>query len=151
MSGMTGKVAVLGAGAWGTALAKLLAEKGNDVVLWSRRRDLCEAVNATRENARYLPGATLPETLACTDDLGSALNAAGMVVFAVPSHAMRAVARDAAPYVQKDVTKDAPVVSATKGIEVDSLLFMDEVLSEELPSRAPQRLALLSGPSFAKE
>jgi glycerol-3-phosphate dehydrogenase (NAD(P)+) len=154
MSGMTGKVAVLGAGAWGTALAKLLAEKGNQVALWSRRRDLCEAVNATRENARYLPGAMLPETLACTDDLSAALTTAGMVVFAVPSHAMRAVARDAAPYVQRDMAKDAPpviCVSATKGIEVDSLLFMDEVLAEELPAHAPHRLALLSGPSFAKE
>ena len=68
---MTSKVAVLGAGAWGTALAKVLADKGDDVSLWSRRRDLCEAVNASRENARYLPGARLPASLACTDDLAS--------------------------------------------------------------------------------
>jgi glycerol-3-phosphate dehydrogenase (NAD(P)+) len=144
---MSGKVAVLGAGAWGTALARLLAEKGNDVALWSRRRDLCEAVNATRENARYLPGALLPENLACTDDLVAAVEGAGMLVFVVPSHATRDVARAAAPYVHQGV----PVVSATKGIEIDSLMFMDEVLAQELPPFARGHLAFLSGPSFAKE
>ncbi len=148
MTGMTGKVAMLGAGAWGTALAKLLAEKGNSVFLWSRRRDLCESVNATRENARYLPGALLPEAVVCTDDLATALEGARMVVLAVPSHAMRGVARAAAPYVHRG--GGVPVVSATKGIEVDSLLFMDEVLAQELPAHA-RELALLSGPSFAKE
>jgi glycerol-3-phosphate dehydrogenase (NAD(P)+) len=144
---MAGEVAVLGAGAWGTALARLLAEKGNFVFLWSRRRDLCDAVNASHENERYLPGAVLPENVVCTDHLPTALESARMVVFVVPSHAMRGVARAAAPYVQREV----PVVSATKGIEVDSLLFMDEVLAQELPVHAHHQIALLSGPSFAKE
>ena len=146
---MTSKVAVLGAGAWGTALAKLLADKGDDVSLWSRRADLCDAVNASAENARYLTGATLPRTLVCTSDLGAALEGAGMVVFVVPSHGTREVARAAAPYVQE--LRDVPIVSATKGIENDSLMFMDEVLAEELPDHARSRLAFLSGPSFAKE
>ncbi len=151
---MTGKVAVLGAGAWGTALGKLLAEKGNSVFLWSRRRELCDAVNATRENARYLPGAPIPANMSCTDDLRTALQGAEMVVFVVPSHAMREVARAAAPYLQGTGAGTEPgisVVSATKGIEVDSLLFMDEVLGQELPSHARDQLATLSGPSFAKE
>jgi glycerol-3-phosphate dehydrogenase (NAD(P)+) len=147
MHAMAGKVAVLGAGAWGTALGKLLAEKDNAVFLWSRRRDLCEAVNATRENARYLPGAPLPENLSCTDDLRVAVEGAQMVVFVVPSHAMREVAHAAAPSLQHGVS----VVSATKGIEVDSLLFMDEVLGQELPPHARGEVATLSGPSFAKE
>ena len=152
---MTSKVAVLGAGAWGTALAKLLAEKEGevaDVALWSRRRELCDAVNAAGENARYLPGAALPKNLVCTDDLGAAIAGADMIVFVVPSHGTRDVARAAAPYVrQTPGGPRVPIVSATKGIENDSLMFMDEVLAEELPPHARDDLAFLSGPSFAKE
>src|ERR1700712_5541205 len=106
------KVAVLGAGAWGTALAQLLAEN-EDVVLWSRRRELCDAILATRENARYLPGIKLHARLTSTDDLPAALDGAEMIVFVVPSHATREVARFAAPHVREG----ALVVSATKGIE----------------------------------
>jgi glycerol-3-phosphate dehydrogenase (NAD(P)+) len=141
------KVAVLGAGAWGTALAKLLAEKERSVVLWSRRRELCEAIDASRENIRYLPGAKLPPNLTCTDDLGAAMAGAETVVFVVPSHATRDVARAAAPHLRGD----ALVVSATKGIENGSLMFMDEILSQELPAGARRHLSFLSGPSFAKE
>src|SRR5580700_6082213 len=139
-------VAVLGAGAWGTALAQLLADKGDDVLLWSRRQELCDAVNTSGENARYLPGIKLSKRIACTTDLEAALKGAKMVVFVVPSHATREVAREAAPFVHGDV----PVVSATKGIETESLMFMDEVLSQELPAHA-RHLAFLSGPSFARE
>jgi glycerol-3-phosphate dehydrogenase (NAD(P)+) len=141
------KVAVLGAGAWGTALALLLAEKGGEVLLWTRRRELCDAINASHENARYLPGAKLPRNVLATDSIPSALEGASMIVFVVPSHATREVAREAAPFVREGV----PIVSATKGIENDSLMFMDEVLAEELPRHARLQLAFLSGPSFAKE
>ena len=144
---MTSKVAVLGAGAWGTALAFLLADKGDDVVLWSRRPELSEAINTSRENARYLPGIALPENLRCTHDLAGAMNEAKMTVFVVPSHATREVARAAASHVHEGV----PIVSATKGIENDSLMFMDEVLAQELPAHARRHMAFLSGPSFAKE
>jgi glycerol-3-phosphate dehydrogenase (NAD(P)+) len=156
---MTSKVAVLGAGAWGTALAKLLADKESggapdiaEVALWSRRRELCDDVNASGENTRYLPGAALPKNLVCTDDLGSAIDGADMIVFVVPSHGTRDVARAAAPYVQRlSDGRSVPIVSATKGIENDSLMFMDEVLAETLPPHARDSLAFLSGPSFAKE
>jgi glycerol-3-phosphate dehydrogenase (NAD(P)+) len=141
------KVAVLGAGAWGTALAKLLAEKDDDVTLWARRRELCDDVNRWRENARFLPGVRLPDNVVCTDDLGACLRESSLVVFVVPSDATREVARAAAPYIESD----AEVVSATKGIEAGSLRFMDEVLAEELSPTARARLAFLSGPSFAKE
>jgi glycerol-3-phosphate dehydrogenase (NAD(P)+) len=144
---MSSTAAVLGAGAWGTALAKVLADKGDQVVLWSRRPELCDAIRTTGENARYLPGARLPKNLVCTHDLGEALDGAGMVVFVVPSHATREVARAAAPHVRQGI----PIVSATKGIENDSLMFMDEVLAAELPEHAREHLAFLSGPSFAKE
>jgi glycerol-3-phosphate dehydrogenase (NAD(P)+) len=145
---MTVKVTVLGAGAWGTALANVLAERGEGpVVLWSRRQELSDAINANHENARYLPAVRLSNGLSATHDLDAALVGAGMIVFAVPSHAMRLVARATAPQVDRDI----PVVSATKGIETGSLMFMDEVLTQELPSHAHTWLAYLSGPSFAKE
>jgi glycerol-3-phosphate dehydrogenase (NAD(P)+) len=144
------KAAVLGAGAWGTALAKVLAERGpavaERVALWARRRELCDAVNAAGENARYLPGIELPRSIECTDDIAAALDGATTVVFVAPSHATREVAAAAAPYVHRD----ALVINATKGIETESLLFVDEVLAEEMPAAAG-RLAVLSGPSFARE
>jgi glycerol-3-phosphate dehydrogenase (NAD(P)+) len=122
------------------------------VALGSRRRELCDAVNASGENARYLPGAALPKNLVCTDDLGVAIDGADMIVFVVPSHGTRDVARAAAPHVERLARRQAvPIVSATKGIENDSLMFMDEVLTEELPAHVRGSLAFLSGPSFAKE
>lgn len=148
MPGMTGrKVAVLGSGAWGTALAKVLADKGDDVWMWTRRDDMVRAVNQDHRNTLYLPSATLPPTLRATKDLSEALRGAGLVLFVAPSHATREVARAVASVIPTDV----PIVSATKGIETDSLMFMDEVLCEELPRTAAGNLAFLSGPSFAKE
>jgi len=141
------KVAVLGSGAWGTALAKVLAEKGDDVVIWARREDLCTPINEKHENARYLPGATLPANLTATTNLAAALDGANLVVFVVPSHATREVAKMAAKLIPKSV----PIVSATKGIEIDSLMLMNEVLEDELPTHREGQLAFLSGPSFAKE
>jgi glycerol-3-phosphate dehydrogenase (NAD(P)+) len=142
-----GKVSVLGAGAWGTALAKVLAEKGDEVVLWARNADVVTQVNARHENERYLPGAKLPDSLTASEDLKASLDGATMVVFVAPSHATREVAKLAAPFIGKDV----PIVSATKGIENETLEFMDEVLRDELPAHAREHLAFLSGPSFAKE
>ena len=141
------KVAVLGAGAWGTALARVLADNGMFVEMWSRRADLAEQINEARENVRYLPGAKLPPTLRATHDIEATLAGASMILFVAPSHATRDVARAAAPFVKADV----PIVSATKGIENESLMFMDEVLHEELPPHARDHLTFLSGPSFAKE
>jgi glycerol-3-phosphate dehydrogenase (NAD(P)+) len=141
------KVAVLGAGAWGTALAKLLAEKGSDVALWARRPELADALRVSGENARYLPGVALPRNIAATHDLAAALDDAKLVVFVAPSHATREVARAAARHIPEGVA----VVSATKGIENDSLMFMDEILSQELAPHSRRQLAFLSGPSFAKE
>jgi glycerol-3-phosphate dehydrogenase (NAD(P)+) len=125
----------------------VLAEKGDDVVIWARREELCTPINEKHENVRYLPGATLPNNLTATSDLERALHGANLVVFVVPSHATREVAKMAAPHIGKDVL----VVSATKGIEIDSLMLMNEVLEDELKTHADGRIAFLSGPSFAKE
>jgi glycerol-3-phosphate dehydrogenase (NAD(P)+) len=144
---MQNKVAVLGAGAWGTALAKVLADKGDHVEMYCRRADLVKQINEEGTNGRYLPSAKLPKTLRATEDLEKALHGASMVVFVAPSHATREVAKLAAKY----IPTDAPIVSATKGIENDSLTFVDEILAAELPQVTHKNFSFLSGPSFAKE
>lgn len=141
------KVAVLGSGAYGTALAKVLAEKGDPVALYCRRADLVDQINREHVNAKYLPSATLPGTLSATVDPEEALHQASMVLFVAPSHATRDVAR----LVARKVPTDVPIVSATKGIENDSLDFVDQILEAELPGSAHHHFAFLSGPSFAKE
>lgn len=140
-------VAVIGAGAWGTALAKVLADKQNPTVLWSHRGDLAQAINEQHVNARYLPNAELPPTLRATGDAEEALRGAELVVVVVPSHALRSVISD----VRRHIPERALVCSATKGIENDSLMLMSEVLLDELGRAAEPRLTYLSGPSFAKE
>jgi glycerol-3-phosphate dehydrogenase (NAD(P)+) len=146
-TGAGSKAAVLGAGTWGTALAKVLAEKGDIVSLWARSEDLADHINRDHVNRRYLPEIELPHNVRATHELGRALDAADLVVFVAPSHATREVARLAAPH----VPHDAVIVSATKGIENESLMFMDEVLQEELPAPCARHLSFLSGPSFANE
>ncbi|TKD07412.1 NAD(P)H-dependent glycerol-3-phosphate dehydrogenase [Polyangium fumosum] len=141
------KVAVLGAGAWGTALAKVLADKQNPTFLWSHSADLALLINERRVNERYLPSAPLPPTLRATGDIEQALSGAELVVFVVPSHAMREVVARARPY----LPQRALLCSATKGIENDSLMLMSEVLIDELGRDVEPRLSYLSGPSFAKE
>jgi glycerol-3-phosphate dehydrogenase (NAD(P)+) len=141
------KVAVLGAGAWGTALAKVLADKQNPTFLWSHRADLAFLINERRVNERYLPSAPLPPTLRATPDLEEALSGAELIVLVVPSHAMREVVAQAKRY----FPERALICSATKGIENDSLMLMSEVLLDELGRAVEPRLSYLSGPSFAKE
>jgi glycerol-3-phosphate dehydrogenase (NAD(P)+) len=140
-------VAVLGSGAFGTALAKVLADQGNPTMLWSRRAELAEAINATHTNERYLPSAILPGCLTATADLATALVDAELVLFVVPSHATRKVVGDAKAL----LPADALICSATKGIENDSLMLMSEVMVDVLGEEAKPRLTFLSGPSFAKE
>jgi glycerol-3-phosphate dehydrogenase (NAD(P)+) len=140
-------VAVLGAGAWGTALAKVLADKQNPTFLWSHTPALARTINDKRTNERYLPSASLPPSLRATSDLEQALRGAELVVVVVPSHALRSVVADA----HKFIPTNALICSATKGIENDSLMLMSEVLMDELGPGIEPRLTYLSGPSFAKE
>lgn len=141
------RATVLGAGAWGTALAKVLADKGMPTTLWSHHESHARAINEARVNAKFLPGARLPETLTATGDLQAALVDAEIIVCVVPSHALREVMVKAKPF----IPKTALLCSATKGIENDSLMLMSEVLHDVLGPDADPRLAYLSGPSFAKE
>ena len=137
-------IAVLGAGSWGTTLANLLAAKGEAVRLWAYEPEVVDAVNRSRENPVFLPGITLCASLrACVDPV-EAVRGAAVVVSASPSHVVRPVIRGAGPAVAPGTL----VVSATKGIEADTLALMSEVFAECLPQA---RFAALSGPSFAIE
>ncbi len=141
------EIAVVGAGSWGTALAKTLADKGYQVTLWGRTVDHVADVERDRENKTYLPGAKLPPSLRVTDDMAAAVRGRELVVSVTPSHTVREVMKTAAPHIDAQ----AIVVSASKGIEQGSLATMDEILKEVLPGKLGARVTFLSGPSFARE
>ena len=141
------RAAVLGAGSWGTALAKVLAENGFETRLWGRDRDLLDSIEARRENPRYLPGIRLPDALHTAADLTEALACADVISIVVPSHALRALAHELVPL----LPSGAPIVNAMKGIENESLQLPSQILEEILPARLHAQLVYLSGPSFAKE
>ncbi|MGD8396713.1 MAG: NAD(P)H-dependent glycerol-3-phosphate dehydrogenase [Candidatus Eiseniibacteriota bacterium] len=141
------RVAVLGAGSWGTTLAILLVARVGHVTLWGRDAGQVERMRAARENRRYLAGVELPVTLEVVSELGTALPGRDVVVFAVPSVALATVARQAAPW----ISQHAMVVSAVKGLEADGFRRMTQVLEGELASSAAGRVATLSGPSMARE
>lgn len=141
------KIAVLGAGSWGTALAKLVADKGIETTLWARRAELAESIEKTRENREYLSGAALPPNLHATHELDIALKDAEMLIVVVPTVGLRETLRAAAPLIPEGI----PIVSATKGIEQGSLKLVSEIFQDELPRERHRWLAFLGGPSFAKE
>ncbi|WP_460730460.1 NAD(P)H-dependent glycerol-3-phosphate dehydrogenase [Lysobacter rhizosphaerae] len=138
-------VAVVGAGSWGTALAALIARHGCTTVLWGRDATGIAAINAHHENARYLPGIALPDTLTATTDLAACVGAADLVLVVVPSHAFAETLRAVAPH----RPARAGVAWATKGFEPGSGRFLHEVAADVLGDDVP--LAVVTGPSFAKE
>ena len=138
------RIAVLGAGSWGTTLADLLARKGHDVHLWAYEAEVVEAINASHVNAVFLPESPLAPSLRATGDSAEAVARAELVLSAAPSHAVRSVLGGVAAA----LPAGAVVVSATKGIEMDSLALMSEIARGLLPGT---RFATLSGPSFAQE
>jgi glycerol-3-phosphate dehydrogenase (NAD(P)+) len=137
--------AVLGAGSWGTALAVHLARAGHRVKLWARDASLVEDLGRVRRNERYLPGIDIPDTVAPTASLDEALGGARFVLIAVPSHGFRAVVRHATAV----LTPEAILVSATKGLEVETFQRMSQVIDSE--TGGAFRVVVLSGPSFALE
>ena len=138
------KVAVIGSGSWGTALAVMLQKHGHDVIIWSRRQDAVNEMQKERENKRYLPGVTLPEGLEFTTDREAAVKDGEIIIFSVPSKAVRQTALDFAPY----FTKEQVLVNVAKGLEEGSLMRLSKVIQE----CAPQcDVCILSGPSHAEE
>lgn len=140
------RVTVLGAGAWGTALSLVLAENGQETRLYTWELAHAVAMQQDRENRQFLRGHPLPPELTVTADLEAACDGAELVVVVVPSHAVRTTLERARPYLRAEVG----VITASKGLETGSLMLMTEVIVDVLA--LPQaRLAVLSGPSFAKE
>ena len=139
----TMRVAVIGAGSWGTTVASIVAANA-PTVLWARRRDLVDTMVRDRVNPTYLPDFALPSELEFTADMGAAVSNADVVVMAVPSHGFRDVVADAARHIRPWV----PVVSLAKGIERSSLKRMSQVVADELPGHP---VAVLTGPNLAKE
>jgi glycerol-3-phosphate dehydrogenase (NAD(P)+) len=139
------QIAVLGAGSWGTALALHLGRQGHEVRLWARDAGLVTAIAGTGVNPRYLADVRLPASVQPTADLSAAVRGARFVLFAVPSHGLRAVASDAS----RSIDPGAVLVSATKGLETTSLSRMSRVIEQEMGCSAP--VVVLSGPSFAVE
>jgi glycerol-3-phosphate dehydrogenase (NAD(P)+) len=140
------RVAVLGAGSWGTAFAKVLGDAGRDVVLWARRPEIAEAVRTRHLNPDYLPGILLPPNLTATTDPAEALDGADAVVLAVPSQTLRRNLQEWKPLLDGNV----PLLSLAKGVELGTLLRMSQVIRQvaEIP---PALVAVVSGPNLAME
>src|SRR3954453_17707000 len=137
------RVAVIGAGSWGTTVAAL-ASRNTPTMLWAREATLAEEIDSSHRNSRYLPDFPLPDELRATADLEHAVSGADVIVMAVPSHGFRNVLEKAAPHVRAWV----PVVSLTKGLEQDTQLRMTQVIGELLPGHPA---GVLTGPNLAKE
>jgi glycerol-3-phosphate dehydrogenase (NAD(P)+) len=144
---MSRTIAVIGAGGWGIALAKLLAEKGEPLTLWCHGADNYEELQRKRESSGYLSGIILPPAVQITNSLAAAVAERSLLICAVPSHAMREVMTQAAAH----VGAEARIISAAKGLEEESLKTMGEVLTDVFGSSCKSRLGFLSGPTFALE
>ena len=141
------RTTVLGAGSWGTALGSLLANKGYSVTCWDKDVGVLEDIGRNHRNERYLPGVTLSPNLLSATEIARALEGSELVVLAVPSHAVRPVVIE----MKRHVHAGTPIVCVAKGIEQESLMTMSEVLEDVLPVPLHPYVAVLSGPSFAKE
>ena len=141
-----GRIAVMGAGSWGTAVGKVLADAGSDVVMWARRGEVAAEINDDSSNGKYLPGIVLPANVTASTDPAEALSGADEVVLAVPSQSLRG---NLEQWV-KLVDEGAGVISLAKGIETGSLMRVSEVVAE-VTGFADERIAVLSGPNLARE
>jgi glycerol-3-phosphate dehydrogenase (NAD(P)+) len=149
MASTSGATAIMGAGAWGTALAKVLVDAGGpeaEITLWARRADVAAQINATRYNPTYLPGTLLPPGVRATADPAEALAGATSVLLAVPAQTMRANLEQWAPL----ITDGATLVSTAKGIELGTLMRMSQVIVQ-VTGVDPSQVAVISGPNLASE
>jgi glycerol-3-phosphate dehydrogenase (NAD(P)+) len=143
---MATTTAVMGAGAWGTALAKLLVDAGGEVTLWARRSDVADEINSSRLNPGYLPGVQLPAGIRATADPAEALNGATTVLLAVPAQTMRTNLEQWVGL----ITRGATLVSAAKGIELGTLMRMSQVIVD-VTGVDPSQVGVISGPNLASE
>jgi glycerol-3-phosphate dehydrogenase (NAD(P)+) len=140
------RTAVFGAGSWGTAFAKVLADAGNDVTLWARRPELAEAINRDRQNPEYLDGIDLPAAVTATHDAIAAMRDAELIAFAIPSQSLRENLTGWVP----DVPPDATLLSLMKGVELGTTKRMSEVIAE-VTGAGREQIAVVSGPNLARE
>ena len=141
-----GRVAVFGAGSWGTAFSIVLADAGNQVTMWGRREEVCEAIRTRHHNPDYLPDVQLPPTVTATHDPAAAVDGAEAIVFAVPSQTLRDNLIEWTP----ELPDDVPLVSLMKGVELGSLKRMSEVIAE-VTGAGEERIAVISGPNLSRE
>ncbi|MFT4265454.1 MAG: NAD(P)H-dependent glycerol-3-phosphate dehydrogenase [Nocardioides sp.] len=141
-----GKVAVLGAGSWGTAFSIVLADAGNEVTMWARREEVARTITEEHENREYHPGIELPPTVSATHDVERAVDGADIVVLAAPSQALRSNLVAWAPF----LPTDAVLVSLMKGVELGTLDRMSEVIAD-VTGAGPNRIAVVSGPNLSAE
>jgi glycerol-3-phosphate dehydrogenase (NAD(P)+) len=141
------RIAIIGGGSWGTALSLVLARRGHQVRLWVFEEELVETIIRERRNLLYLPDFELPPTIRVSNSLGNCLNHAEIVLTVVPSNHCRAIYEAMRPCLDPGMV----FVSATKGIETDTLLRLSEVIEEIVSPLFPPRIAVISGPSFARE
>ncbi len=144
---MSSTIAVIGAGGWGTALAIAMGRSDKDVRLWAFEPYLVETIIATRENPIYLPSARVPDNVRVSNSMSEVLAGANIVIIAVPSHVYRSIVSQMAPMLNGGMV----FVSASKGIENDTLMRMSEVIVDVLKPRFAPRVAAISGPTFAPE
>jgi glycerol-3-phosphate dehydrogenase (NAD(P)+) len=141
------RVAIIGAGSWGTALAIHAARAGHDVVIWSRNAAVVDSINRDHVNSDYLRDAEIPVSVRATKDIAGSIDGAELIILAAPSHATRELLTTMNPRLRSEMI----IVSATKGIEVDTGKRISEIVEEVVPSAVRPRFVCLSGPSFAKE
>ncbi len=144
---MKEKIGVIGAGSWGTTLADLLAKKGHDVILWAHEPELAGEMAETGLNSLFLPGIKLSPRLRFTNSLEEAAADKDMLLFVVPSQVVRGVIKSLLPFLRKE----AVIVSASKGIELETLMVVSQIYEELLPHELYRNFAALSGPTFARE
>ncbi|MBO0845060.1 MAG: NAD(P)-dependent glycerol-3-phosphate dehydrogenase [Nocardioides sp.] len=140
------RVSVLGAGSWGTAFSLVLADAGNDVILWAHEEEVCETINKRRENTDYHPGVEIPPSVVATNDAEKSMADVDVVVFAVPSQVFRENLVQWAPH----IPSSAVMISLMKGVELGTLKRMSEVIGE-ITGAGPDRIAVISGPNLSHE
>ncbi|EOQ88855.1 glycerol-3-phosphate dehydrogenase (NAD(+)) [Leptospira yanagawae serovar Saopaulo str. Sao Paulo = ATCC 700523] len=141
------KIGIIGAGSFGTALGSILADKGYDVTLWTRSEGQAHSINENHMNSKHMPDLVLPEKLRANTDLIQVVKDKDMIVSAPPSHALSGILKE----IKDHIPPKVPIVSASKGIENESLRLVSEIFESELPGQYHSQLSYLSGPSFAKE